>query len=82
MLKIKNNEWKHFRNSTIIDIVWDLGCPIKYPKIEQNKYCMSFPEKEEEFNIEQERVDKINQERFDKFMEDIISWLKENKYID
>lgn len=90
MLKIKNNEWQYFSNGLIIEIANELGCPYKYPEIEQNKFLTSEYVKyeyitdfttQEEYDKEVERVNKINNERFDEYMNNIIEWLKEEGYI-
>lgn len=33
------------------------------------------------YNEEQKRIDKINGKRFDEYMNNIIEWLKEKRYI-
>lgn len=85
MLKIKNNEWQRFSNGAIIVIADELGCPYEYPKMElpdflKRKDFTNFTI-QKGYDEEQKRVDKINGERFDEYMNNIIEWLKEKRYI-
>lgn len=84
MWKLKNIFLENLTKDTVINIAFNLGCPIKHPKIEINKYCYygNIDIHSKEFQQEQERCININEKKMDQFEQDIFDWLIENNYLE
>lgn len=69
----------------IYSLAWHLGCNIKYPNMEVNKYVYENLDEDimetEEWKEEQARVDLINGIRLDNFNEAINNWMIAEGYI-
>ena len=86
MWKLENIFLENLTYDTVFNIAFNLGCPIKYPEIEINKYCLTcnidaIDVNDEKFQREQERCINTNKERMEQFKQDIFDWLMKNNYI-
>ena len=67
------------RNGTIIDIANDLGCEIKYPKMDIALFQED--ESEEDFKKRLNEANEKNDIIFDNYMNNLLDWLENNDYL-